>query len=93
MWLTTLLSVLVGVGLLVLALTSFHLHGATMRYQMDWTPIFLLASVTGYVMVLVKGSAGRWRIALLCTGIVLLAWSIYMSIAITAFPCAGTGSC
>lgn len=92
-WLTSLIAVLVGVAFLLLAATSYHIHGATMRYQMDYAPIFLLASVTGYVAVLVTGTARRWRVPLLALGVVALAWSMYMSVAITAFPCAGTGSC
>jgi hypothetical protein len=91
-WLTGLLAALVGVAFVVMALTSYHIHGATMRYELDFAPTFLLASVTGYVVVLAK-SVGRWRVVLLLSGSVALAWSWYLSVAITAFPCLGTGSC
>ncbi len=49
-WLTLFIALLTGIGLVIVASVSFHFHGATMRYQMDYAPLLLLASVLGWTM-------------------------------------------
>jgi len=93
-WLALFIAVLAGVGLTVIAVSSFHFHGVTMRYQMDYAPMLLLASVLGWAMLAERLTAGTVATrALQATAILVVAWSAFFSIAITTFPCAGTGSC
>ena len=49
-WLTLFIALLAGIGLVIVASVSFHFHSATMRYQMDYAPLLLLASVLGWTM-------------------------------------------
>jgi hypothetical protein len=92
-WLALLVATLTGVALLIMALTSFHQHGATMRYQVDWTPMLLLASVVGWLLFSQSMKPGTaYRVAQ-AGAVAVVGWSIFFSIAITAYPCAGTGSC
>jgi hypothetical protein len=86
--------VLACVGLIVIAVSSFHFHGVTMRYQMDYAPMLLLASVLGWAMLSqrLKNAVTTTR-ALQAVALLAVAWSVFFSIAITTFPCAGTGSC
>ena len=92
-WLVGLLGVLVAFGLVVAATVSYRIHGATMRYVIDFAPVLLLASVTGFVAVVATSRPGWHRQLLLAVGIAVLAWSVIGSVAITTYPCAGTGSC
>lgn len=83
-----------AVGVAVMSLASFHQHSASMRYQMDWAPMFLIGSVVGFLVGqqrLRPGSAARRVVNLLA--VVAVAWSAVFAVAITAYPCAGTGSC
>jgi hypothetical protein len=91
--LTGLISLLALVGLALVSLNSFRLHGATMRYQLDYAPLFLMASVLGWVTFTqqLRTTTG-YRLAQTCW-ILVVAWSAFFSVAITAYPCAGTGSC
>ena len=85
---------LVGVGLLVISLDSYRIHGATMRYQLDYAPMLLMAAVLGWIMFSQRLQKGTRRYLLVQTcAVLVVAWSAFFSIAIIAYPCAGTGSC
>jgi hypothetical protein len=93
-WLGIMIGALTAIGLMIVAVSSYRFHGATMRYQIDYGPILLLASVLGWFTVvqhLQRGSTLRWCLSIVAAAVV--AWSAFFAIAITAYPCAGTGSC
>jgi hypothetical protein len=92
-WLAAMLAVFVVVGFAQVALASYHIHGATMRYEMDFAPILLLASVIGFVVTVATVRSTRGRVALNAIALVAVAVSTFGSIAITTYACAGTGSC
>jgi hypothetical protein len=91
---TVTLSAMAAMPLLAVAATTYRMHGATMRYQLDFAPLLLLASVLGWV-ALTGRTVGRplaHRVTIL-TGVVLIAWSAFVATGFTMYPCAGTGSC
>jgi hypothetical protein len=92
-WLSTLIALLAATGFAVVAVNSYHFHGATMRYQMDYAPLLLLASVLGWFMAFERVQTLLWRRLWPGVAIVAVAWSAFFSVAITSYPCAGTGSC
>jgi hypothetical protein len=93
-WLTAFLAVCTGVGGLTLVVTSFHFHGATMRYELDFVPLLLVASVIGWVVVANRlRNRSAWYWVFQSVGLLLLVWSIVFAVAITSYPCQGTGSC
>jgi len=93
-WVSTLIALLAITALLIVGTISFHFHGATMRYQIYYAPLLLMASVLGWCMLSQRLTAGMLTYRVLHLGaVVVVAWSAIFSIAITAYPCAGTGSC
>jgi hypothetical protein len=94
-WLTALLVTLVGIGAVTLVLLTYHFHGATMRYELDFVPPILFASVLGGAAAIARWTGTRRSFALVGTGLglVLVGWSIFFLVNITSYPCAGLGSC
>jgi hypothetical protein len=73
---------------------SFALRGATMRYTLDFTPLFLVGVLLAWVYWTRKLNARGARFWLLQTPwVVLLAASILFNLAIVLTMCQGTGSC
>jgi hypothetical protein len=92
--LSALVVTLTAVAFALVSFNSYRLHGATMRYQMDYAPMFLMASVLGWTMLSQRWQRGTTGYLILQTGAILIvAWSAFFAIAITTYPCAGTGSC
>jgi hypothetical protein len=93
-WLSLLVVVCVLDGLLTLVLLSYHFHGATMRYELDFAPPLLFASVLGAATFLQRL---RRQPALLLAGVsvafLVLSWSVFFAMTITTYPCYGVGSC
>jgi hypothetical protein len=73
---------------------SFALRGATMRYTLDFAPLFLIGILLAWVhwtrRLNVRGSR-FWLLQV--PWFVLLAASILFNLAIVLTPCQGTGSC
>jgi hypothetical protein len=92
-WLPLFVALLAGIALVVVAISSFHFHSVTMRYQVDYAPMLLLASVLGWIMFMQALRAGWVRRMAQTAAVFVVAWSAFFSIAITTYPCAGTGSC
>jgi hypothetical protein len=91
-WFSWLVATMAGIALLVIATVSYRLHGATMRYQIDYVPFLLLASVLGFLAFVRERRS--WSLYLtISVAVLLLAWSIFFALSITLYPCAGTGSC
>lgn len=94
-WLNAFIALVAMTGFIIVAVNSYHFHGATMRYQMDYAPLLLLASILGGLIVLerLKDSSFHWyRVGIGIAAVVVL-WSAFFSVAITTYPCVGTGSC
>ena len=93
-WLTLLVVVCVLDGLLTAVLLSYHFHGATMRYELDFVPPLLFASVLGAATFLHRA---RRRPAVVLAGVsvgfLVLSWSVFFALAITTYPCHSIGSC
>jgi hypothetical protein len=95
---TNFLAATVTVSILLVALAiclvpAYQIPGATMRYEMDFGPLILLASILGMGAWL---STRPTRSALMAGTTVwaaALAFSVVMNLAITSIPCAGPGSC
>jgi hypothetical protein len=88
------LLVLVLPATAILLWMSYHWQGATMRYEVDFAPLIVLASLLGWIAwnrTLRRNSGAMWFgnvIWLTALGI-----SIVFNLAITLTPCVGTGSC
>lgn len=91
-WLSALVALMAGTGFAIVALNSFHFHSATMRYQMDYSPLLAMASVLGW-FVARRFAGAKYHRVLQAVAVVAVGWSAYFSIGITTYPCAGTGSC
>jgi len=82
------------VPLLMMTITTYALKGTTMRYELDWAPLLLLAGLAGWIL---WSRAVRGRSWLFWTSqiviVVTLASSILFNLAITATPCRGKGIC
>ena len=85
---------LLGVSVALLVETAYRIRGTTMRYELDFAPMLLLAALFGW---LVWTRAWRSHPALFWVGqglfALALAASIAFNLALVATPCAGTGSC
>jgi len=93
-WLSVFIGLLAGTGFAIVALSSYHFHGATMRYQMDYAPILLLASVLGWFMAWQRVERPtRLHHLLKGLSVAVVVWSAFFAVVITTYPCAGTGSC
>lgn len=92
-WLSALIALLAATGFVIVAVNSYHFHGATMRYQMDYAPLLLLASVVGWFMAFERVQTLLRRRLWTAGAVVAVVWSGFFSVAITSYPCAGTGSC
>src|SRR5205085_10868306 len=91
-WLTLFAAILAGTALIVVAISSFHFHSVTMRYQMDYAPMLLLAPVLGWTMLSQQlKPRTTTTLALQPVAVTIVAWSAFVSIATTASPSAGTG--
>jgi hypothetical protein len=91
-WFSWLVATMASIAILVIATVSYRLHGATMRYQIDYAPLLTLASVLGFLAFVRERR--RWSLYVaIGVAVLLLAWSIFFSLSITLYPCAGTGSC
>jgi hypothetical protein len=88
------LLVLVLPATLMLLWFSYHWEGATMRYEVDFAPLIVLASLLGWIAwnrTLRRNSGAMWfGNAIWLTA---LAASVVFNLAITLTPCVGTGSC
>jgi hypothetical protein len=86
--------VLVAPAVAVLVLVSYQFQNTTMRYEVEFAPLFALGSLLGWVVWNRSLRHSNW-IQWLGNGlwIAALAVSVAFSIAITSTPCAGTGSC
>jgi hypothetical protein len=66
---------LAAVGLAIVVMTSFALAGATMRYEVDFASMLLIAAALGWI-----GWTGRLtglpRRLLMASGVLLIAWGI-----------------
>jgi hypothetical protein len=73
---------------------SFALRGATMRYTLDFAPLFLIGVLLAWVYWTRRLDVRGARFWLLQTPwFALLAASILFNVAIVLTPCQGTGSC
>jgi hypothetical protein len=87
------LLVLAMPALLVLLLLAYRFLGTTMRYELDFAPLLVLASLLGWIgwsrsrpgTTITRLGNALWLVA--------LAMSVAFNLAITFTPCAGTGSC
>jgi hypothetical protein len=77
-----------------LLLMSYQYRGTTMRYELDFAPLVVMASLLAWVAWNKSSTRKRW-LAWLGNGFFLaaLAATIAFSLAITLTPCQGTGSC
>jgi hypothetical protein len=64
---------LLGVGLLILLVISFALWGATMRYEVDFASVLVIAAALGWMAWAVR-ARGLTRRAVAIGGAVLIAW-------------------
>lgn len=87
------LLVLAVPALLVLLLLAYRFLGTTMRYELEFAPLLVLASLLGWI----AWSRSRPGTAITGMGnalwLVALVMSVAFNLAITFTPCAGTGSC
>jgi hypothetical protein len=88
------LAVLVIPAAAVLTLVAYAIGGSTMRYELDFLPLFALGSTLAWVVWSSRTAQARW-IVWAVNGLWLLAVvaSVTFNLAITRTPCAGTGSC
>ncbi|HEX5922499.1 MAG TPA: hypothetical protein VFY45_01625 [Baekduia sp.] len=66
---------LVAIGLLIIGMASFALWGATMRYEVDFASVLLIAAALGWVGWAVRLSGLRRRL-LAGGGVLLIAWGV-----------------
>jgi hypothetical protein len=66
---------LVGIGLLIMFLVSFALWGATMRYEVDFASVLIIAAALGW-MALAGRVGGLKRRAVTIGGVALIAWGV-----------------
>jgi hypothetical protein len=66
---------LISVGLLIIMLISFALWGATMRYEVDFASVLLIAAALGWVGWAVRLNGVRRRL-LAGGGVLLIAWGV-----------------
>jgi hypothetical protein len=64
-----------AVGLFIILLTTFALGGATMRYEVDFASVLLIAAALGWVGLAVRLSGLRRRL-LAGGGVLLIAWGV-----------------
>ena len=89
----TIVLLLLPAAALLLAVT-YQFQGATMRYELDFAPLIVLASLLAWV-AWYRSARGRSWVTWLGNGlwIAALTASIVFNLAITSTPCTGTGSC
>ena len=89
----TIVVLLLPAAALLLAV-SYQFQGATMRYELDFAPLIVFASLLGWI-AWYRSARGRSWVTWLGNGlwIAALAASIIFNLAITTTPCTGTGSC
>jgi putative effector of murein hydrolase len=92
-WLSLLIATAVLVGVLTLAAISYHQHGATMRYELDFAPPLLFASVLGGVAWLQRLDRTWLRTVAGGAAMLVVGWSVFFVLNVTAVNCVGTGSC
>jgi hypothetical protein len=66
---------LIAIGLLIIVMASFALWGATMRYEVDFASVLLIAAALGWVGWAVQLSGLRRRL-LTGGGVLLIAWGV-----------------
>jgi hypothetical protein len=66
---------LIAIGLLIIVMASFALWGATMRYEVDFASVLLIAAALGWVGWAVRLS-GLQRRLLAGGGVLLIAWGV-----------------
>jgi hypothetical protein len=85
----------VAVPLVMLMAAAYTLRGTTMRYELDFAPLILVAGLVGWSAVSLR--LVRQRAALFWTVqgifVVTLVASVLFNVAITSTACSGTGSC
>jgi hypothetical protein len=93
-WWLTLLVVSAGlISVLIFAVVSYRIHGATMRYLLDFTAPLLFASVLGGSAWVMRVRTPTLRAFAGGAAIIAVAWSAFFVMNVTSYPCAGTGSC
>jgi len=88
------LLVLVVPAMFLVVVVSYQFQGATMRYELDFAPLIVLASLLAWI-AWYRAARGRAWVTWLGNGlwIAALLASIVFNLAITSTPCVGTGSC
>jgi hypothetical protein len=66
---------LIAIGLLITMMTSFAIWGATMRYEVDFASLLLIAAALGWVGWTARLS-GLWRRLVAGGGVLLIAWGV-----------------
>jgi glycopeptide antibiotics resistance protein len=66
---------LVAIGLLIIVMVSFALWGATMRYEVDFASVLLIAAALGWFASAARLSGLRRRV-LAGGGVLLIAWGV-----------------
>ena len=86
--------VLVVPSLLLLLSLAYRFPGTTMRYELDFAPLIVLASLLGWVAWNRSMRPASW-VAWFGNALWMaaLAASVAFNLAITFTPCAGTGTC
>jgi len=83
-----------GVPIVMLVVTTYTLRGTTMRYELEYAPLLLVASLVGWLCwsrrvrfgsVLFWSSQAVWVVALVA--------SVLFNVAVAASPCAGRNIC